>query len=150
VPGNVVNVGLAVQNLGGDLSFVSDDNSDPIYRNLKFGVAVNAYDQKQIKAIAIADVNQLLVKGDVEGGTGSYPKPIYNFGAEVSYTAEVALALRGGYVYDVDGDITNATYGLGIGYKSILFDFASIPGANGNGEGEGLDRVTKFSIGARF
>ena len=150
IPGDLVNVGLNVQNLGGDLSFVTDDNSDPIYRNLKAGVAVNAYEHKQIKAIAIADINQLLVKGDVVDGTSSYPKPIYNFGAEVSYTGEVALALRGGYVMDKDGDIEDPTYGLGIGYKTILFDFASIPQAGGDGPGEGLDRVTKFSLGARF
>ncbi len=150
IPGDLVNVGLNLQNLGGDLSFITDDNSDPIYRNLKVGTAVNAYQQKAIKAIVIADVNQLLVKGDVVDGKSSYPKPIYNLGAEVSYTAEVALALRGGYVLDDDGDIKNATYGLGIGYKTILFDFASIPQAGGDGPGEGLDRVTKFSIGARF
>jgi len=150
VPGDIVNVGLNVQNLGGDLSFITDDNSDPIYRNLKFGVGVNAYDQKQIKATVVGDVNQLLVKGDVVDGESKYPKPIYNFGAEVAYNGEVGLALRGGYVYDDDGDIKNATYGIGIAYKAILFDFASIPQAGGDGPGEGLDRVTKFSLGGRF
>jgi len=150
IPGDMVNVGLNVQNLGGSLSFVTDDNKDPIYRNLKLGVAVNAYQKNQIKAIGIADFNQLLVKGEVDGGDGSYPRPIYNFGGEVSYTSEVELALRGGYVLDKDGDIENATYGLGVGYKTFQFDLASIPQAGGDGPGEGLDRVTKFSLGARF
>ena len=150
VPGDLVNVGVAIQNLGGSLSFITDDNKDPIYRNLKAGFAVRAYEQKQIRAIVIGDVNQLLVKGDVVGGTSKYPRPIYNFGGEVKYTSEVELALRGGYVMDKDGDIENATYGLGVGYKTFQFDLASIPQAGGDGPGEGLDRVTKFSLGARF
>lgn len=150
VPGDMVNVGLAIQNLGGSLSFITDDNKDPIYRNLKAGFAVNAYQKDQIKALVIGDVNQLLVKGDVVDGSSSFPRPIYNFGAEVSYTSEVELALRGGYVLDKDGDIENATYGLGVGYKTFQFDLASIPQAGGDGPGEGLDRVTKFSLGARF
>lgn len=150
VPGDRVNVGLALQNLGGSLAFINEMNEDPIYRNLKAGFAVNAYDQKQIKAIVIGDVNQLLVKGEVVDGSSKYPRPIYNFGAEVAYTSEVELALRGGYVMDKDGDIENATYGLGIGYKTFQFDLASIPQAGGDGPGEGLDRVTKFSLGARF
>jgi hypothetical protein len=150
VPGDMVNVGIAIQNLGGSLSFITDDNKDPIYRNLKAGFAVNAYAKDQIKAMVIGDVNQLLVKGDVVDGTSSFPRPIYNFGGEVSYTSEVELALRGGYVLDKDGDIENATYGLGVGYKTFQFDLASIPQAGGDGPGEGLDRVTKFSLGARF
>jgi hypothetical protein len=152
VPGDMVNVGLAIQNLGGNLKFVSsaDDNADPIYRNLKAGFAVNAYSKDQIKALVIGDVNQLLVKGEVADGPSKFPRPIYNFGAEVSYTSEVELALRGGYVLDKDGAIENATYGLGVGYKTFQFDLASIPQAGGDGPGEGLERVTKFSLGARF
>ncbi len=150
VPGDLVNVGLAIQNLGGSLSFITEDNKDPIYRNLKAGFAVNAYQKAQIKALVIGDVNQLLVKGDVVDGSSSFPRPIYNFGGEVSYTSEVELALRGGYVMDKDGAIENATYGLGVGYKTFQFDLASIPQAGGDGPGEGLDRVTKFSLGARF
>lgn len=150
VPGDLVNVGVALQNLGGNLKFVRNDQKDPIYRNLRAGFAVNAYDQKQIKAVLIADVNQLLVKGEVSEGTPSYPRPIYNFGGEVGYQGEVALALRGGYVLDKDGAIENATYGIGVGYRTFQFDLASIPQAGGDGPGEGLDRVTKFSLGARF
>ena len=150
MPGDLVNVGLAIQNLGGSLSFITEDNKDPIYRNLKAGFAVNAYQKAQIKALVIGDVNQLLVKGDVVDGSSSFPRPIYNFGGEVSYTSEVELALRGGYVMDKDGAIENATYGLGVGYKTFQFDLASIPQAGGDGPGSGLDRVTKFSLGARF
>lgn len=150
VPGDLVNVGVALQNMGGNLKFVRNDDDDPIYRNLRAGFAVNAYAKDEIKAVVIADVNQLLVKGEVASGTASYPRPIYNFGGEVSYTGEVDLALRGGYVLDKDGAIENATYGVGIGYRTFQFDLASIPQAGGDGPGEGLDRVTKFSLGARF
>ena len=39
---------------------------------------------------------------------------------------------------------------IGIGYRTFQFDLASIPQAGGDGPGEGLERVTKFSLGARF
>lgn len=154
IPGNMVNVGLAIQNLGPSISFIADDRSDPIYRNAKLGVAINAYNKKEFSVVATGDINQLLVQGEITQPDGSvdkrYQKPIYNFGGEVAYNSEVALALRGGYVYDADGSIKDPTYGFGIGYKSFDIDFASIPQAKDPETGQRLDRVSKFSLAAHF
>jgi long-subunit fatty acid transport protein len=154
IPGNMVNIGLAIQNMGPSISFIADDRSDPIYRNAKFGVAVNAYSKKEFAAVVTGDINQLLVQGEITQPDGSidkrYQKPIYNFGGEVAYNSEVALALRGGYVYDKDGSIQDPTYGFGIGYKSFDIDFASIPQAKDPDTGQRLDRVSKFSLAAHF
>jgi len=154
VPGDMVRLGAAVQNVGPDIHFISAEHHDPIYRNAKVGFAVNAYDNKTIKATVVGDVNQLLVRGDVEHPDGShthpYQKPIFNGGAELGYQGEVAVAIRGGYVHDADGSIKDPTYGLGIGYKQFDFDFASIPQAKDAGTGQSLDRVSKFTVGVRF
>ena len=154
VKGDLVNIGLAVQNLGPSISFIADDRKDPIYRNAKFGVAVNAYKNKEFAAVFVGDVNQLLVKGEIQQADGTttsrYQKPIYNFGGEVSYATEVALALRGGYVHDADGSIKDPTYGFGIGYRMFDIDFASIPQAKDPETGTRLARVSKFSLAAHF
>ena len=151
IPGDVVQVGLAIQNLGPDISFVTNDRDDPIYRNLKTGVAVDAYDKDGAKVLVVADVNQLLVKGETSTGDSRYPKPIFNAGVEAGYALEtVQIALRGGYVHDDEGSIKDPTYGLGLGYKGISFDFASIPQAKDPETGTRLERVSKFTLGARF
>jgi hypothetical protein len=156
VPGDRLNVGLALQNLGPNITFVEDDRSDPIYRNLKVGLAATLYNKDRIGAVIVGDLNQLLVKGEVRDPdtgetTSRYGKPIWNAGAEVSYAlSDVSIALRGGYVHDDDGSISDPTYGAGIGYKLFSLDFASVPQAEDKESGTKLDRVTKFSLGANF
>jgi len=154
VPGDMVSVGLAIQNLGPSISFIADDRSDPIYRNAKLGFAVNAYKKNEFSALVTGDVNQLLVQGEVTDASNNtshrYQKPILNFGGEVAYSSEVALALRGGYVSDPDGSIQDPTYGFGVGYKLFDIDFASIPQAKDPDTGQRLARVSKFSLAAHF
>ena len=67
---------------------------------------------------------------------------LLNFGAEYSYNN--LIALRAGYIYDDPGEITDFTYGLGIRYKALALDYASIP------QFEDLDRVSKFSLSVKF
>jgi hypothetical protein len=152
VPGDMVNVGLAIQNLGPNISFIADDRSDPIFRNLKAGFAVNAFKSEQANVVVVGDVNQLLVKGEIQDPDGSvrtkYQKPIFNGGGELSYNGLVAV--RGGYMYDDDGSIKDPTYGVGLAYHGFRFDFASIPQAKDPETGQRLDRVNKFSLAARF
>ena len=160
VPGNRVNVGLALQNLGPDITFVQpqaggDPVKDPIYRNLKIGVAGTVYNKNSVGFLLVGDFNQLLVKGEIVDTSGAvtsrYGKPIWNGGGELSYGAnDVSVALRGGYVQDTDGSISDPTYGLGLSYKILRVDFASIPQASDKNTGTSLARVKKFSLSARF
>src|SRR5262245_15921390 len=159
---NMFNVAMTLQNLGPDITFIegdgspgSDPVSDPIYRNLKVGGAAHLYNKNSLGAIVVLDYNQLLVKGEIRDTSGAvrrrYGKPIWNGGAELGYKAnEVSVALRGGYVNDSDGSISVPTYGLGLGYKILRVDFASLPQAEDNNTGTKLDRVKKFSLSARF
>lgn len=156
VPGNRVNLGAALQNLGPNITFIQDERSDPIYRNFKGGFAATAYNQNKVSFLVLGEINQLLVRGEIRDETTGetrrrYGKPIWNGGGELGYTtADLMVALRGGYMHDEDGSISDPTYGLGIGYKGIRLDFASIPQAEDKESGTKLDRVSKFSLGARF
>jgi hypothetical protein len=154
-----VSLGASLQNLGPDISFIDHNRSDPIYRNFKGGVGVKVYDHQGLTALVVGDINQLLVRGEIEARDDSgnvtvrrrYGKPIWNGGAEVAYTiTNVAVALRGGYIQDTDGSISDPTFGMGLGYKGFRIDFASIPQASDPETGTKLDRVKKFTLGARF
>ena len=65
---------------------------------------------------------------------------IYKAGTELNIWN--TLLLRTGYVYDFPGKIEGWTFGGGIAWSGISFDYASIPQA------EGLDRVSRFSLTA--
>lgn len=133
-PGLPVRLGLNVQNLGPDISFIDEDQSDPIGRNLKFGVGVKPFESGQFRVLMEGDLNKSLVYSD--------EKPIWNAGVEIAYSTYAAL--RGGYIHDKDGDIVDATFGFGIQVGTLAFDYAGVPQA------EGLARVNKFSLTYRF
>ncbi|HEX7880940.1 MAG TPA: hypothetical protein VF720_16125, partial [Candidatus Eisenbacteria bacterium] len=65
-----------------------------------------------------------------------------NGGVEYSYNK--LISLRTGYIFDDPGEIKDFTFGLGVAYKALSFDYASIP------QFEELDRVSKFSLSVRF
>ena len=148
VPGDLVNLAATVQNLGPHISFITDQRSDPIFTNLRAGVAVHAYKTKETKLLLVGDVNQLLVRGELDTGQRKYPKPIWNGGGELGYNN--LIALRAGYVYDSEGSIKDPTYGFGLDYHGIRFDYGSIPQAKDPDTGTRLDRVNKFSLAYSF
>lgn len=151
LPGNFVNLGATVQNLGPSLKFVDEDRSDPIYRNLRVGFAATPYSNETVAVNLVGDLNQLLVEGELASGDSRYPKPIYNGGLEGLYrTKDFALALRGGYIHDDEGSISDPTYGGGFMYKGVRLDLASIPQAEDSDTGEKLARVTKLTLGYSF
>lgn len=143
-----INLGLNVQNLGPDISYIDADQADPIPRNLKAGVGVQflpnpAMDVAGWVGLFSYDFNKSLVYSD--------EKPVHNVGTELSYNNFVAA--RAGYIYDKAGDIRDPTFGVGfeiplesmIGSKaSISVDYASVPQARV------LDRVNKFSLSFSF
>ncbi|MDM7917249.1 MAG: PorV/PorQ family protein [Candidatus Eisenbacteria bacterium] len=134
VPGVPVRVGVNVQNLGPNIAFIDADQSDPIGRNLKVGVAAKPFDNGTFRALGEFDVNKSLIYSD--------EKPILNGGVELGYSTYAAL--RAGYIYDKDGDIRDPSFGFGVQIGSLAFDYASVPQARG------LDRVNKFSLTYRF
>ena len=135
IPAAHLNLGVNVQNLGPSVTFINEDQASPLSRNVKAGFAWDAYSSKEFRTILVGDYNQSLVTSDFR---------TYNGGVELRYTDQIAGRI--GYYFDDLGDIQDLTYGLGIGWRRLGIDFASIPQARNSG----LDRVSKITLGYRF
>lgn len=135
-----VNLAVNVQNLGPNIAYIDQDQSDPIGRNMKLGTAVRFLETEGIDGAAgisgvfSYDFNKSLVYSD--------EKPIHNMGAEFSY--QNSFAFRSGYIYDKAGDIRDPTFGVGFHISNFTADYASVPQA------KGLERVNKFSLSYNF
>jgi len=131
--------GACFQNLGPNLTLIDADQSSPINRNLKVGVAANVWQGNIGRFIAAFDVNKPFVFA--EDG------PIVSGGGEFLFSE--LLALRLGYIterwYTKYFPIEGPTFGIGLQYKGVRFDYANVPQSK-----ELQDKVNKFSISAQF
>jgi len=135
IPAARLNMGINVQNLGPSVTFINEDERSPLSRNVKAGMAWEAYSQEGFKALIAADFDQSLV-------TDAFWQ--LHGGLELKYTDQVAG--RVGYYYDPLGELEGLTYGIGLGWKGLAVDFGSIPQAKGSG----LPNVSKLTLGYRF
>ncbi len=130
-------LGVALSNFGPNISFVDEEQSDPLPRFLRLGAAGVVYQSEYGHLLLSADFNKMLVSGG---------QTTVNGGAEFQYTD--IMALRMGYISDPDGHIEAPTYGGGfhvnLGGKDFFLDYATIPQA------EELDRVHRFSFEMLF
>ena len=152
-----VSFGVNVQNLGPNIAYIDQAQSDPIGRNLKIGIGAQVLNLPKVTGIVAYDFNQSLVGtmfrfADPIKTFGPWfvfynvDKPVHNVGAELTYGDFVSL--RGGYIYDKQGDVMDPTFGIGflvkLGVNNLGVDYASVPQARV------LDRVNKFSLTFRF
>jgi long-subunit fatty acid transport protein len=126
-------IGLVLQNLGPNIAYIDQDQSDPLGRNAKLGIAVTPFETEVYRVLLAADVNKSLLSN------GAW---IENGGAEFEFNR--LLSLRAGYIYDPRGTVKDLTYGLGLNYHGIRIDYASVP------QSEFLDRVNRFSASYHF
>ncbi|UCG60626.1 MAG: LysM peptidoglycan-binding domain-containing protein [Candidatus Zixiibacteriota bacterium] len=123
-----LNLGMAITNLGPDLAYIDASQADPLPRNLALGFAYKLLQTDYYHLLVTAEVNKSLVGVD-DGFSEELEQLVLNGGAEFLYSD--ILALRGGYVYDQEGDVKIATVGIGLGPLGIFkFDFAYIPSLN--------------------
>jgi hypothetical protein len=125
-----------IQNLGPDIAYIDEDQSDPLGRNFKVGVAYTPFENEIHRVLVAVDANRFLLPGEKLGVS------VWNAGAEYEFNR--LLALRLGYISDPVGTIVDPTYGFGLAYKGFRFDYASVP------QSEFLDRVNRFSASYRF
>jgi len=129
-------IGATLDNIGPNIAYIDQDQSDPLGRNVRVGAAFRPIDTNVHHVLLAADATRYLLPGR------TLAVDVWNVGAE--YEFNQLLALRVGYISDPIGTITAATYGFGLGYHGFHFDFANIP------QSEFLDRVNRFSAGYRF
>jgi hypothetical protein len=152
VPGQPMNLALVVQNIGPDIALVDEEQADPLPRMLRLGAAYQVVNKGSHSFLLAFDGDKVLLSNDAdvelpdslatEQTWFDENDVLLNFGTE--YTYNNLVSLRAGYIFDDPGEIKDFTFGLGVTYQAISFDYASIP------QFEELDRVSKFSISARF
>lgn len=131
--------GATMTNLGGDVTFVDEQQADPLPFNYRVGLAYDVLNTTQSRLTLIYDYMDMLVEGDETTVNG--------YGAEWTYAN--ILSVRVGYKSDPEGDIESATWGFGFDLERaigtpLIFDYARIPQASD------LDEVDRFSLGVRF
>lgn len=135
IPAARLNLGVNVQNLGPSVTFINEDERSPLSRNIKAGLAWEAYSVEGFKVLLAGDFDQSLVTDAFWQAHG---------GVELRYTDQIAG--RVGYYHDPLGQLEGLTYGIGLGWKGLAVDFGSIPQAKGSG----LPNVSKLTLGYRF
>ena len=135
IPAAKLNMAINVQNLGPSVTFINEDERSPLSRNIKAGLAWDAYEVEGFKLLTAVDFDQSLV-------TDAFWQ--LHGGLEVRYTDQIAG--RVGYYYDPLGELEGLTFGLGLGWKGLSLDFGSIPQAKDSG----LPNVNKITLGYRF
>jgi hypothetical protein len=152
--------GLAILNMGPALTYVDNGSPNPLPLNFRMGVGFDPYLSDVHRLTVAAEMNKVLVRQ--RGGTGTEEfdvdpawkalftawtddsfrdelrDAIYNIGFEYSFSEFIFV--RGGWVQDEAGDITDYTYGLGLAYEGWRFDYGAFPQATG------LDNVNRFSL----
>jgi hypothetical protein len=137
-----LNLGAALTNLGPDISFIDQEQSDPLPINLRIGAAYTPISSEINNLLMTFDIEQSLV-WLIDNDVDTRRSEIYHVGAEYKYINLIAGRL--GYVYDDDGDFSAPTYGLGFIYKEkVALDYANVPQATT------LDRVHRWSVSVSF
>lgn len=140
-PSKNLNLGLSVVNMGPDIAFIDREQSDPLPITARLGVAYTALSDEVSNLLLTGDVEQSLV-WLIDDNADTRRSEIWHAGAEYRYVN--LLAGRFGYIYDDDGDFSAPTYGLGVIYKRLSFDYANVPQA------EDLERVHRWSVYVSF
>lgn len=122
-----LSLGGNLQNIGPKLVYIDAEQADPLSRNIRAGTAYKILDGRWAKLTAAYDITKMLVVND-QPWKEEFKEAVHHAGMEYQYAGAAALGLRVGYVYDEVGKIKGSTYGFGVGYKNIQFDFGMEPG----------------------
>ena len=145
--------------MGPALKFVDNGSPNPLPLNVRTGFGFDPV-MTDVHRLTIAlDMNKVLVRQRNDGTNSfdvdpaykalftawtdeslseEFEDAIYNLGAEYAFSDFIFL--RTGWVHDKTGDITDVTYGVGLRYQGLRFDYASYPQATG------LKSVNRFSV----
>ncbi|MEO8513181.1 MAG: type IX secretion system outer membrane channel protein PorV [Ignavibacteria bacterium] len=162
---NKFGVGINLSNIGPKVTYVDNDQADPLPTNLRLGLAYDIYQSEFNNLTITADFAKLLVKrrdGGVSdpvykgiftsfgGGFGNVMKSIQSsVGAEYWYGNPKLIGLRGGFFYeDPDrGKRKFITLGASIRYSMYGFDFSYI---NTIEENHPLANTLRFTLSVNF
>ena len=146
--------GLNFQNIGPNITYINESQSDPLPMNFRMGLSYRALESKYSKLSFNVDMNKLLANDDPvyqriftawfddykDGDFSSISnfnnsieikEVIWGIGGEYTYLN--LLSLRSGYILDRAGDLKGFSFGAGFHYTFnkiylVNIDFAFQPG----------------------
>jgi len=145
LPMGQLDFGFNFQNFGPNITYINEEQSDPLPQNLRMGISWKAFDTELSRFTANIDMNKLLANRNHDwysrivqdwfdqSVSEEWEEVILGFGAEYAYLN--LLSLRGGYLLDRTGSIEGFSFGGGIFYViddqfRVDFDFAMQPGGD--------------------
>ncbi len=162
---NRFGVGINISNIGPKVTYVDNDQADPLPTNLRLGLAYDIYQSEYNNLTLTADFAKLLVKRRDNGESDPVYKGIFtsfgggidnvmksiqsSVGAEYWYGKPKLIGLRGGFFYeDPDkGKRKFITLGASIRYSMYGFDFSYI---NTIEENHPLANTLRFTLSVNF
>ena len=131
---NRLRLGAVVNNLGPDITFIDDEQSDPLPRSLRVGAMYDIIQGEVAQVRGGLEYEQSLVRLS--------RKPVYHAGGEFVYMN--SFALRAGYLSDDEGAVNGFSGGFGFTWDRFTFEYANVPQA------ESLDRPHRFALWLRY
>jgi len=129
-------LGAVLSNLGPKITFIDDEQSDPLPTTLRIGGMYDILSDEVSQLRAGYEFEQSLPNLEIIG------KPVHHIGSEFVYSN--TFALRAGYVIDKDGAIEGFAAGFGVTWSSATFEYANVPQA------AELDRPHRFALWLRY
>ncbi|HUI93952.1 MAG TPA: PorV/PorQ family protein [Chitinivibrionales bacterium] len=158
-----LSLGFMLQNMGPSIFYISQQEADPIPFTVRLGLAYKAVQTPFLDLNLLLDVDREIVKNYPD----KQPDPFYtaiwtglladttettlekledvNLHAGIELWYANLLALRIGHLFDYTGKRFELTFGLGINYANIIFDWSFIYSPEGFMKGI----VADGSTGAR-
>ncbi|PKK84816.1 MAG: hypothetical protein CVT49_01280 [candidate division Zixibacteria bacterium HGW-Zixibacteria-1] len=164
-------LGLALTNLGPDISYIDVSQADPLPRNLAVGLAWKMIQSQYNEVLFTIEANKSLADRDksilqdfrdvvanpqdelkgfianpftIGGLSKEFKGVIINGGIEYKYSSFIAF--RAGYIHDEEGEVNTPTLGFGLAYNMFKFDFAYIPSS----EDVPLANTMRYSLSVRW
>ncbi|MEW5924179.1 MAG: PorV/PorQ family protein, partial [Candidatus Zixiibacteriota bacterium] len=164
-------LGLALTNLGPDISYIDVAQSDPLPRNLAVGLAWKMIQSQYNEVLFTIEANKSLADRDKSiledfrdvianpqdelkgfvynpftfgGLSKEFKGVIINGGIEYKYSSFIAF--RAGYIHDEEGEVNTPTLGFGLAYNMFKFDFAYIPSS----DDVPLANTMRYSLSVRW
>lgn len=147
-----LDLGLSIQNIGPNVTYVDQSQSDPLPMTVRLGAAFRALEDQISELTISAEASKILANEDilpVRFFTGWQHIDETILSAGIEYTYLQLLSLRGGYFYDQAGQVTGPSFGVGVQYEfdkryRLTADFGMIAA------GELTDYNKIFSVGFEF
>lgn len=143
--GDALSVGLNISNIGPHLTYIDEDQADPLPMNFRLGLSYKLIQSEFNNLSYTVDFNKLLVRQKGNGKNDSFLRAMYyswiddsfseelreivaSMGFEYWYGSPRLIALRFGYFYEdpSHGNRKFLTFGAGLRYDIYGFDFSYI------------------------